>query len=143
TAARLRAGATGAGTASAESEVCMGSLSGLGRSAARQSDRGVTLLVVDDDLVMRRIIRVALEAVGHAVLEASRGDEALQPCQQHAGPTGPPLTDLVLPALSGPAGARRRGAGRSGAGVRRRRRWGSAPAGGCSRRSGRSRSPRR
>jgi two-component system cell cycle sensor histidine kinase/response regulator CckA len=84
----------------------MGSMPGLGRPAARPPDCGVTLLVVDDDLVMRRIIRVALEAVGYAVLEASRGDEALQLCQQHAGPIDLLLTDVVLPALSGPAVAR-------------------------------------
>src|SRR5262249_13701197 len=69
-------------------------------------DRRATFLVVDDDLLMRRIVRVALEAVGYAVLEASRGDEALQLCQQHDGPIDLLLTDVVLPALSGPAMAR-------------------------------------
>src|SRR5947209_4142275 len=106
TAPLVRPRAAEAGSASPESEACMGSTPGLGRPEARPPERGATLLVVDDDLVMRRIIRVALEAVGYSVLEASRGDEALQLCQQHAGPIDLLLTDVVLPALSGPAVAR-------------------------------------
>ena len=45
-----------------------------------------TVLVVEDDPLLRRLISKALRARGYTVLEASRGDEALQLCADHDGP---------------------------------------------------------
>jgi PAS domain S-box-containing protein len=60
-----------------------------------------TILVVEDDEAVRPLVRGVLRSHGHTVLEASRGEEALATCQQHAGPIHLLLTDVVMPGMSG------------------------------------------
>src|SRR5438094_10631616 len=60
-----------------------------------------TVLVVEDDPLLRRLISKALRARGYTVLEASRADEALQLCADNDGPVEMLITDLVLPVVSG------------------------------------------
>jgi PAS domain S-box-containing protein len=65
-----------------------------------------TVLVVEDEEVLRRASRRALEVAGYTVLAAADGDEALQLAARHAGKLDLLLTDVVLPRVSGQALAR-------------------------------------
>ncbi len=70
--------------------------------APANSDRGTeTVLVVDDDAGVRRIVALLLAHKGYAVLEASSGAEALALLRDHAGPLHMLLTDVVMPAMGG------------------------------------------
>jgi signal transduction histidine kinase len=59
-----------------------------------------TVLVVEDDPILRRLTRRLLEDTGYVVLEASRGDEALAIAGQPV-PIDAVVTDVVLPGLGG------------------------------------------
>jgi len=60
---------------------------------------GATILVVDDELAIRRAMEVTLEALGHQVVTAATGEEALTATAKHH----PDLVvlDLGLPGISG------------------------------------------
>ena len=60
-----------------------------------------TVLLVEDDEMLRRVAREVLEAQGYTVLVASNGHEAVQAAAQHAGPIDLLLTDVVMPGMSG------------------------------------------
>jgi CheY-like chemotaxis protein len=66
-----------------------------------------TILVVEDDEAVRPLVRGVLLSHGYTVLEASRGEEALATCQQHAGPIHLLLTDVVMPGMNGSELAKR------------------------------------
>lgn len=57
------------------------------------------ILVVDDEDVIRRMLRIALELDGHEVLEASHGKEALR--LQQASPAELVITDILMPEKDG------------------------------------------
>ncbi len=61
-----------------------------------------TLLLVEDEDVVRFLTREILVGQGYTVLEASRGDEAIRICTQHGGPIHLMVTDVVMPGMSGP-----------------------------------------
>jgi CheY-like chemotaxis protein len=63
--------------------------------------RGGTVLVVDDEASVRRIVRRVLEADGCVVLEAADGESALHTVEQHTGTLDLVITDLVMPGISG------------------------------------------
>ncbi len=58
-----------------------------------------TILVVEDDLDIREVMRMVLEASGYGVLEASDGAEALVAVRAHA--PGLILLDLMMPGMDG------------------------------------------
>ena len=58
-----------------------------------------TILVVDDDALVRSLLRDGLAAAGHTVLAASSGEEALQVA--HAERPACILMDLMMPDLDG------------------------------------------
>ena len=60
-----------------------------------------TILVVEDEAMIREIIRVTLVAHGFAVLLAADGEEAIRICGMHQGPIHLLLSDVVLPKMSG------------------------------------------
>ncbi len=60
-----------------------------------------TILVVEDEAAVRRLITRTLEASGYRVIEAPSAEEALQLFPQHAGAVDLLLTDLVMPGLGG------------------------------------------
>ena len=62
-----------------------------------------TILVVEDDEVVRQLVTRILQSGGYRMLEASDGSNALQICQQCEGQIELVLTDLVMPQMSGPA----------------------------------------
>jgi YesN/AraC family two-component response regulator len=60
---------------------------------------GMRLLVVDDDLTVRRIIRTVLAKQGHEISEAGDGLQGLALAKQH--PCDLVITDEIMPLLNG------------------------------------------
>jgi two-component system, cell cycle sensor histidine kinase and response regulator CckA len=61
-----------------------------------------TILLIEDEAVVRDLVRQVLQAAGYAVFEAANSEQALQLCSAHRGPIHLLLSDVVLPGLSGP-----------------------------------------
>jgi len=60
-----------------------------------------TILLVEDEQMVRNLTRDSLKMHGYTVLEARNGEEALLISRQHEGPIHLLLTDVVMPGLSG------------------------------------------
>jgi CheY-like chemotaxis protein len=60
-----------------------------------------TVLLVEDEEMVRRMTREVLEGAGYRVLEASSGFEALRVSAGHAGRLDLIVTDVVMPGMSG------------------------------------------
>lgn len=65
-----------------------------------------TILVAEDEQIVRTVVREMLGEVGYTVLEAASGREALEVAARHEGPIDLLLTDMVMPELGGPELAR-------------------------------------
>jgi PAS domain S-box-containing protein len=63
---------------------------------------GVTVLVVEDDSVMRRLTRKMLEEHGYQVVEAEDGNAALAAIASAEGKVDLTLTDVVMKGMTGP-----------------------------------------
>ena len=72
----------------------------------RSSD-APTVLVVDDDPMLRTAIRRILQSRGYGVLEAADGNEAALVATHHDGPIALVLCDLVMPGVGGREAAER------------------------------------
>ncbi len=60
-----------------------------------------TVLLVEDEDLVRRVARRILENFSYTVLEAGNGEAALEMGQQHAGPIHLHFTDVVMPGMNG------------------------------------------
>jgi nitrogen-specific signal transduction histidine kinase len=60
-----------------------------------------TILVVEDEESVRKLICHALSTYGYKVVAAANGDEALLACERHNGPIPLMVTDVVMPQMSG------------------------------------------
>jgi PAS domain S-box-containing protein len=60
-----------------------------------------TVLLVEDEEMVRKLARQILETCGYKVLEAPHGGAALLVCECHDGPIHLMLTDVVMPEMSG------------------------------------------
>ncbi len=60
-----------------------------------------TILLVEDEAVLRDLCRVYLESKGYSVLEAGSAKEAMKICQSHDRPIHVLITDIVMPGLGG------------------------------------------
>jgi signal transduction histidine kinase/ActR/RegA family two-component response regulator len=65
-----------------------------------------TVLVVEDEARVRKLIVDVLSAHGYKVVEATRGEEALRLCRQRSGKIDLAVLDVVMPEMSGPDFAR-------------------------------------
>jgi CheY-like chemotaxis protein len=72
-------------------------------AAADEPERGhgETVLVVEDEPMLRELLSAILEEQGYVVLTADSGDEALRLAGSHAGPIPVVLTDLLMPGMTG------------------------------------------
>jgi CheY-like chemotaxis protein len=66
-----------------------------------------TILLVEDDEMVRFLTRTILQMRGYALLEARNAKEAIHFAEEHNGPIHLLLTDTVMPGLSGPELAER------------------------------------
>ena len=64
--------------------------------------QGKTVLLVEDDMLMRTLTRQMLEDHGYAVVEAEDGNSALERLNSHAKSIDVALTDVVMRGMSGP-----------------------------------------
>jgi two-component system cell cycle sensor histidine kinase/response regulator CckA len=85
--------------------------------AAPQRPLHATILVVDDEISLRSVMRRTLLRAGFEVLLAEDGARALTLASTHPGHIDLLLTDVVMPGLSGPELARRLREQRPGIGV--------------------------
>ena len=60
-----------------------------------------TVLVVEDEPMMRKLMSRLLKKAGYDVIEAGHGGEALLLCEQHEGKIDLLLTDIVMPQMGG------------------------------------------
>jgi two-component system, cell cycle sensor histidine kinase and response regulator CckA len=73
----------------------------------RKEPRGIiklgteTILVVEDESIVRRTAVKSLHKLGYTVLEAANGKEALEVCASYHKPIHLLLTDVIMPGLNG------------------------------------------
>jgi DNA-binding response OmpR family regulator len=60
-----------------------------------------TVLVVEDEAAVRRLVSSVLELSGYTVLVAAGGEEAIELSARHAGPIHLLITDVDMPSMSG------------------------------------------
>ncbi|HEX7480991.1 MAG TPA: PAS domain S-box protein [Polyangiales bacterium] len=60
-----------------------------------------TVLIVDDEEGLRKVVRRTLERAGYHVLDAACGADALGLCRRHPGCIDLLLTDMVMPGMNG------------------------------------------
>jgi hypothetical protein len=68
---------------------------------------GATILLVEDDEIMRGLTRQLLHEHGYTVVEADDGNSAIEWLESHPGPIDLLLTDVVMRHMSGPELAER------------------------------------
>jgi PAS domain S-box-containing protein len=61
-----------------------------------------TVLLVEDEPIVRRLVAEILESNGYTVLQAGDGPSALELLRRHTGEVDLLLTDVVMPGMSGP-----------------------------------------
>jgi len=64
--------------------------------------RSGTILLVEDQAAIRMLLEDVLSEAGHRVLAAADGSAALQLAAEYAGAVDLLITDVVMPAMSGP-----------------------------------------
>jgi two-component system, cell cycle sensor histidine kinase and response regulator CckA len=73
----------------------------VGPMPARPWRGGGTVLVVDDEELVRRSAQRMIEAVGYSVLTANNGEEAVRLYREHADEIACVLLDLTMPTMNG------------------------------------------
>jgi two-component system, cell cycle sensor histidine kinase and response regulator CckA len=59
------------------------------------------ILLVEDEAVVRKLVRTTLKASGYAVSEAASGEEALRIVKDQSAPFDLLITDMVMPGMGG------------------------------------------
>lgn len=68
---------------------------------ATSAEGDETIMVVDDEEMIRTLLEQTLKGFGYTVLTARDGEEALLTAEQHEGPIDLMVTDVVMPQMSG------------------------------------------
>jgi two-component system, cell cycle sensor histidine kinase and response regulator CckA len=69
--------------------------------AQSEQPRRQTVLVVEDDSALRKLMMKVLEGAGFQVVEAKDGEQALEICKRWAEPIDIVVSDLAMPKLNG------------------------------------------
>jgi signal transduction histidine kinase len=75
----------------------------VGAPAGRAVRGTETILLVEDEAIVRGPLVEMLRNCGYVVLEAATPEAAIQICTTHAGPIALMITDVVMPGMSGSA----------------------------------------
>lgn len=75
--------------------------SSIGQSARTPRGRGQTILVVDDEDSVRRVMSATLEKAGYRVLLAANGKDALDVYRANSGSIAAVLIDMTMPVMGG------------------------------------------
>jgi hypothetical protein len=67
----------------------------------RAKQHNNSILVVEDNREVRKLVVDALRDSGYQVLEAAEGSDALQVAKDHSGPIHLLLTDVIMPRMTG------------------------------------------
>ncbi len=62
--------------------------------------RGETIIIADDDRLVRTALCTALRRLGYRVLEASSGAQAVQIAETEPGPVDMVIADVVMPSMT-------------------------------------------
>lgn len=62
-----------------------------------------SILVVDDDLLVRRAVAMTLRGLGYTTYEAANGNEAVELYRQHHDAIRAVVLDVIMPGMSGRA----------------------------------------
>jgi CheY-like chemotaxis protein len=62
-----------------------------------------TVLLVEDELALRDLIKIALTGHGFSVLDVGNPADAITVCRNHTAPLHLLLTDVIMPGMDGPA----------------------------------------
>ena len=73
----------------------------MGKSDTAPRGDGQTVLVVDDEESVRRVLRATLEKAGYKVLQAANGKEALTIYNTSGASIGAVIIDMTMPVLGG------------------------------------------
>ncbi len=77
------------------------------RPAAHEAPQGAeTILLVEDEEIVRDLVKEMLTGFGYDVLEARNGREAIDVSRDHAGPIHLLISDVIMPGISGPEASR-------------------------------------
>jgi signal transduction histidine kinase/ActR/RegA family two-component response regulator len=72
------------------------------RQTAKRYGGQETVLLVEDEDVIRRVVLESLRMNGYTVLEAADGSQAITICERRDQPLDLLITDVVMPLMSGP-----------------------------------------
>jgi two-component system cell cycle sensor histidine kinase/response regulator CckA len=72
-----------------------------GPASAAQLRGTETVLLVEDEETVRKLVRNVLQASGYTIIEAANGRQALEICRSHEGTIHLAITDVVMPQMSG------------------------------------------
>ena len=64
-------------------------------------DGSETVLIVEDEDSLRKLLRTVLKHRGYKVLEAENGEDALRISNEHEGTIDLMITDVVMPKMGG------------------------------------------
>ena len=67
----------------------------------RSAEGDETIMVVDDEKMIRTLLKQSLKGYGYTVLTAHDGEDALRTAERHEGPIDLMVTDIVMPQMSG------------------------------------------